>query len=423
MNEVECHFSEKLEFRDSLVYEALQGERRRQQETIELIAPANAVSLAVLEAIGSPILNKSVEGYPRTRFHAGAQFLDVIEQAAIDRAKQLFECRYANVQSHSGTQANQAALFALAEPGARILSMDLAAGGHLSHGARPNQSGRIFRVNHYCVGRQTEMLDYDQIENLAIEHNPAVIIAGGSAYPRVIDFERMRQIADRVGAYYLVDMAHIAGLVAAKVHPSPLPHADIVTCTLTKTLRGPPGGLILSNREDLGKKIQSAVFPGVQGSFHSQDVAAKAVSLGEALRPEFKAHGQRVIENARALAASLKKNGVRIVSGDTDTHMVLTDVSSKGLLGKEAEDLLSAANLSSNKNPIPFGPSRPSEWTGVRLGSPAGTTRGFGTSEFREIGSMIAALLDSVRQGTSQRITAAVRKSVLELCARFPIYR
>lgn len=306
MKLTEPHFAWHLQKTDPLIYEALENERRRQESTIELIAPANAVSLACLEALGSPIMNKSVEGYPGFRFHAGAQFVDVVEQAAIDRAKELFGCSYANVQPHSGTQANQAVFFALLKPGDRVLSMDLAAGGHLSHGARPNQSGRWFEVANYFVDRQAEMLDYDQIESLAVQHGPALMIAGGSAYPRVIDFARMRKIADRVGAYFLVDMAHIAGLVAAGVHPSPLQWADVVTCTLTKTLRGPPGGIILSNRNDLGKKLQSAVFPGVQGSFHSQDVAAKAVALGEALRPAYREYGHRVVENARALADSLK---------------------------------------------------------------------------------------------------------------------
>jgi len=423
MKLTEPHFAWHLQRTDPLIYEALENERRRQESTIELIAPANAVSLACLEALGSPIMNKSVEGYPGSRFHAGAQFVDVVEQAAIDRAKKLFDCSYANVQPHSGTQANQAVFFALLKPGERVLSMDLAAGGHLSHGARPNQSGRWFEVANYFVDRRTEMLDYDQIESLAVQHKPALMIAGGSAYPRVIDFPQMRKIADRVGAYFLVDMAHIAGLVAAGAHPSPLPWADIVTCTLTKTLRGPPGGIILSNRDDLGKKLQSAVFPGVQGSFHSQDVAAKAVALGEALQPAYREYGHRVVENARALADSLRSRGVRIVSGDTDTHLVLVDVSPKGLLGQQAEDILGRANMTTNKNPIPFGPAKPSEWTGLRLGSPAGTSRGFGRGEYVKIGNMIADLLEAARGGDLDRAVAEVSDQVADLCAAYPLYR
>jgi glycine hydroxymethyltransferase len=423
MTNTDPHFAWHLKAKDPLVYEALENERRRQETTLELIAPANAVSLACLEAVGSPIMNKSVEGYPGSRFHGGAQFVDIVEQAAIDRAKRLFGCSYANVQPHSGTQANQAVFFALLKPGDRVLSMDLAAGGHLSHGAPPNQSGRWFDVAHYYVDRQTEMLDYDEIERLALRHRPALIIAGGSAYPRVIDFPKMRAIADCVGAYYLVDMAHIAGLVAAGAHPSPLPHADIVTCTLTKTLRGPPSALILSNRDDLAKKLQSAVFPGVQGSFHSQDVAAKAVALGEALEPAFKEYGHKVVENARALAASLRGNGIRIVSGDTDTHLVLADVSSTGLSGQQAEDVLALANMTSNKNPIPFGSPKPSEWTGLRLGSPAGTTRGFGTDEYTRIGDMIADLLKAARVGQAAQVAVAMRPQVSEMCVAYPLYR
>lgn len=423
MGSADTHFARHLQTKDPLIFEALENERRRQEGTIELIAPANAVSLACLEALASPIMNKSVEGYPGSRFHAGARYVDVVEQAAIDRAKMLFGCSYANVQPHSGTQSNQAVFFALLKPGDRVLSMDLAAGGHLSHGAPPNQSGRWFSVTHYYVDRQTEMLDYDQIEELATLHRPNLMIAGGSAYPRVIDFERMRGIADRVGAYYLVDMAHIAGLVAAGSHPSPLPWADIVTCTLAKTLRGPPGGLILSNRDDLGKKLQSAVFPGVQGSFHSQDVAAKAVCLGEALQPAFREYGQRVVENARALAAALRDRGVRIVSGDTDTHLVLADVSSKGLLGQQAEDILGQANMTTNKNPIPFGPAKPSEWTGLRLGSPAGTTRGFSKDVYHKIGGMIADLLDAAHAGDGDRAAARIKPAISDLCAAYPLYR
>lgn len=416
-----AYFSAGLAGRDPLVFNALEGEKRRQQGQIELIASENTMSRAALEALGSVITNKTVEGYPGNRFHGGAEFADVVEQAAIDRAKELFGTSYANVQPHSGTQANQAVFFALLDPGDTVMSLDLAAGGHLSHGARPNQSGRWFHVVSYGVHRESGRIDYDRAARLAREHRPKLLITGGSAYPREIDFAFMRRVADEAGATFLVDMAHFAGLVAGRVHPSPVPHADIVTCTTTKTLRGPRGGVILTNREDLTRKLQAAVFPGVQGSAHLATIASKAVCLGEALSDEFRGYASRVRDNARALAQVLAERGVGIVSGGTDTHVVLMDVSTKGLTGQEAQDLLLEAQITSNKNPIPFDSVRPSEWKGVRLGSSAGTTRGFGTAEFRSIGTMIADMFDAPA-GERAGVTGRIREDVAALCARFPIY-
>jgi glycine hydroxymethyltransferase len=418
------YFHDHLAVRDPLIFNALENEKKRQQSQIELIASENSVSLASLDALGSVITNKTVEGYPGKRFHGGADFADVVEQAAIDRAKELFGCDFANVQPHSGTQANQAVFFALLTPGDVVLSLDLASGGHLSHGAKPNQSGRWFTIVSYGVDRETGRIDYDNVEKLALEHKPKLLIAGGSSYPREIDFVRMREIADKVGATYLVDMAHFAGLVAAGVHPSPIPYADIVTCTTTKTLRGSRGGLILTNREDLFKKLQPAVFPGVQGSAHLATIAGKAVCLGEALTDEFKTYGANVKANARLLAEVLQKRGVRIVSGGTDTHVVLVDVSSKGLTGQESQDALSAINITSNKNPIPFDSARPSEWKGLRLGSSAGTTRGFGAKEFEVIGNLIADIFDAQASGeeTLETVIKKSRTAVAELVADFPIY-
>lgn len=418
------YFHDHLAARDPLIFNALENEKKRQQGQIELIASENSVSLASLDALGSVITNKTVEGYPGKRFHGGADFADVVEQAAIDRAKELFGCGYVNVQPHSGTQANQAVFFALLQPGDVVLSLDLAAGGHLSHGAKPNQSGRWFTIVSYGVDRETGRIDYDNVEALALEHKPKLIISGGSSYPREIDFPRMREIADKAGATYLVDMAHFAGLVAAGVHPSPIPHADIVTCTTTKTLRGARGGLVMTNREDLFKKLQPAVFPGVQGSAHLATIAGKAVCLGEALTDEFKTYGANVKANARLLAEVLQKRGVCIVSGGTDTHVVLVDVSSKGLTGQESQDALSAINITSNKNPIPFDSAKPSEWKGLRLGSSAGTTRGFGAKEFEVIGNLIADIFDA-QAGSEATLETVIKKSraaVAELVADFPIY-
>lgn len=418
------YFQDNLSSRDPLISQALENEKKRQQGQIELIASENSVSQATLDALGSVITNKTVEGYPGNRFHGGAAFADVVEQAAIDRAKELFGCSYVNVQPHSGTQANQAVFFALLQPGDSVLSLDLAAGGHLSHGAKPNQSGRWFTIHSYGVDRETGLIDYDNVEALALEHKPKLIIAGGSSYPREINFKRMRDIADKVGAFYLVDMAHFAGLVAAGVHPSPIPFADIVTCTTTKTLRGARGGLVLTNREDLFKKIQPSVFPGVQGSAHLATIAGKAVALGEALTPEFKTYGASVKSNAQLLAKVLQDRGVRIVSGGTDTHVVLVDVSSKGLTGQKAQDALSSINITSNKNPIPFDSPRPSEWKGLRLGSSAGTTRGFGAAEFELIGNLIADIFDAQFLDNEKRV-AVIDKclgQVEDLCASFPTY-
>ena len=418
------YFHDHLETRDPLIFNALENEKKRQQGQIELIASENSVSLASLDAIGSVITNKTVEGYPGKRFHGGADFADIVEQAAIDRAKQLFGCEFANVQPHSGTQANQAVFFALLQPGDVVLSLDLAAGGHLSHGAKPNQSGRWFSIVSYGVDRETGRIDYENVEKLALEHKPKLIISGGSSYPREIDFARMREIADKVGATYLVDMAHFAGLVAAGVHPTPVPHADIVTCTTTKTLRGARGGLILTNREDLFKKLQPAVFPGVQGSAHLATIAGKAVCLGEALTDEFKTYGANVKANARLMAEVLQKRGVRIVSGGTDTHVVLVDVSSKDLTGQHAQDALSTINVTSNKNPIPFDSAKPSEWKGLRLGSSAGTTRGFGAAEFETIANLIADIFEAQAADEATRASVIERSKavVADLCAEFPIY-
>ncbi len=422
MERTSKYFSAGLAERDPLVFNALEGEKKRQQGQIELIVSENSVSAAALEALGSIITNKTVEGYPSNRFHGGADFADVVENAAIDRAKQLFGCKFANVQPHSGTQANQAVFFALLQPGDVVLSLDLAAGGHLSHGAKPNQSGRWFRIVPYGVDRESGRINYDEVEKLAKEHQPKLIISGGSSYPREIDFKRMRAIADLVSAIYLVDMAHFAGLVAGGVHPSPVPFADIVTCTTTKTLRGARGGLVLTNREDLAKKIQSAVFPGVQGSAHLNVIAGKAVSLGEALTDEFKTYAANVKANAQLLAATLQKRGVAIVSGGTDTHLVLVDVSSKGLTGQQAQDLLGAVSITSNKNPIPFDSARPSEWKGLRLGSSAGTTRGFGVAEFEAIGNMIADVFEAEAAGTRDATAARVQQAVTKFCAAYPTY-
>jgi len=416
------YFNATLAERDPLIFKALESEKKRQQGQIELIASENSVSAASLEALGSTITNKTVEGYPSNRFHGGAEFADVVENAAIDRAKKLFGCSFVNVQPHSGTQANQAVFFALLQPGDVVLSLDLAAGGHLSHGAKPNQSGRWFTIVPYGVDRETGRIDYDNVQRLAEEHKPKLIISGGSSYPREIDFKRMRQIADLVGATYLVDMAHFAGLVAGGVHPSPVPFADIVTCTTTKTLRGARGGLVMTNREDLAKKIQSAVFPGVQGSAHLNVIAGKAVSLGEALTDEFKVYAANVKSNAQLLAATLLKRGVSIVSGGTDTHLVLVDVSSKGLTGQQAQDVLSSVNITTNKNPIPFDSPRPSEWKGIRLGSSAGTTRGFGAHEFEAIGNMIADLFEAEAAGNGEAVAERIRHAVGDLCQAFPTY-
>ena len=414
-------FTDRLCETDPLIAGALAGEEERQQSQIELIASENMVSRAVLDALGHQLTNKTLEGYPGNRFHGGGEFADSAEQAAIDRAKDLFGAAYANVQLHSGSQANLAAFFALVKPGDKVLSLDLAAGGHLSHGYKANLSGRWFEAHNYGVERETGLIDYDAVERQAEEVKPQLIIAGGSAYPREFDFQRFAEIAARTGARLLVDMAHIAGLVAAGVHMSPVPHADIVTCTTTKTLRGPRGGMILARDESWGPKLQSAVFPGVQGSIHTQVIAAKAVCLGEALKPEFRDYGARVQANARALAKALMERQVAIVSGGTDTHIVLLDLRGKGLKGQAVQAALHAAGITSNKNPVPFDAGRPADWSGLRLGSAAATTRGLDEKDFAEIGNIIADVIDGLARGS--RTDQAAHERVSALAQRYPIYR
>lgn len=405
---------------DPLIFEALSGEKDRQQHQIELIASENIVSKGVLEALGHRISNKTLEGYPGHRFHGGAEFADIVEQAAIDRAKQLFDCEYVNVQPHSGTQANQAVFFAALRPGDPILSLDLAAGGHLSHGAAPNMSGRWFEVHHYGVDKTTGLIDYDQLHQRAKDLKPKMLIAGGSAYPRELDFARMADIAADAGALLLVDMAHIAGLVAGGAHPSPVPHADLVTCTTTKTLRGPRGGLIMCRDQAWAKKIQSSVFPGVQGSLHTNVIAAKAVCLGEALLPQFRDYAKQVVDNAQVLAEALKQNHVELVSGGTDTHLLLLDFSGKNLKGQEVQDALAEINITSNKNPVPFDTTKPTDWAGLRLGVAAITTRGFGEGEMREIGKIIAEVVERCNTGESARTADQLQRTVDALCRQFP---
>ena len=403
---------------------AMRGELSRQQDQIELIASENIVSQAVLEASGSILTNKYAEGYPGRRYYGGCEFVDVAEELAIARAKQLFDCGFANVQPHSGAQANGAVYFALLQPGDTILGMSLAAGGHLTHGAAPNISGKWLHPVQYGVRKEDALIDFDEVERLATEHKPKIIVAGGSAYPRVIDFERFRAIADSVGALLMVDMAHFSGLVAGGAHPSPFPHAHIATTTTHKTLRGPRGGMILTNDEAIAKKVNSAIFPGTQGGPLMHVIAAKAAAFGEALRPEFRTYSAAVIENARVLAATLVEGGLDIVSGGTDTHLLLVDLRPKGLTGKVAEASLEAAGMTCNKNGIPFDPEKPTITSGVRLGSPAATTRGFSVGEFRQVGEMIVEVLDGLASGSNDNsaVEAVVRKRVGELCVRFPIY-
>lgn len=404
---------------DSIVFDALTAEKQRQQDQIELIASENIVSDAVRAALGHEITNKTLEGYPGRRFHGGAEFADVIEQAAIDRACALFDCAYANVQPHSGSQANLAVFFALLAPGDRLLSLDLAAGGHLSHGAAPNLSGRWFDAAHYGVSPETGLIDYDGLQTQIDTVRPKLLIAGGSAYPRRIDFERLGRIAQDADCLLLVDMAHVAGLVAGGVHQSPLPYADIVTCTTTKTLRGPRGGLILSRDERFKAKLQSAVFPGVQGSLHTNVIAAKAVCLGEALAPEFKDYAARIVANARVLAATLLGHGVELVANGTDTHMVIVDLSNTGATGQQLEDALAEVNITSNKNPVPLDSPKPSAWRGVRLGTAAATTRGLGELEMRQLGDVIAANVESASTGTNPLLQQQ-KQLVGSICARHP---
>ncbi len=421
----EVFFGARLAETDPDILKAIEDEYGRQRDQIELIASENIVSRAVLDAMGQLMTNKYAEGYPGRRYYGGCEHVDVAETLAIDRAKKLFDCEFVNVQAHSGSQANQAVFLALIEPGDTILGMSLAAGGHLTHGAPPNESGKWFDAVQYGVRRDDHLIDFDEVEQLATEHKPKLIIAGGSAYPRVIDFQKFRDIADKVGAYMMVDMAHFAGLVATGLHPSPLPIADIVTTTTHKTLRGPRGGMILSRDADIGKKINSAIFPGLQGGPLMHIIAAKAVAFGEALKPEFKTYIQAVCDNARALAGVMVERGLDIVSGGTDTHLMLVDLRPKKLTGKAAEASLENAAITCNKNGVPFDPEKPMVTSGVRLGSPAATSRGFGVEEFTEVGNMIGDVLDGLAANPDDNSKAEgeVKAKVQELCGRFPIYK
>lgn len=418
-------FTESLAARDPALFAAVTDELGRQRDEIELIASENIVSRAVMEAQGSVMTNKYAEGYPGKRYYGGCQFVDVAENLAIDRACALFGVTYANVQPNSGSQANQGVFQALIKPGDTILGMSLDAGGHLTHGAAPNQSGKWFNAVQYGVRQDTLLPDYDQIEALALEHRPALIIAGGSAIPRILDFARMRAIADKVGAFLLVDMAHFAGLVAAGLYPSPFPHAHVATTTTHKTLRGPRGGMILTNDEGIAKKVNSAIFPGIQGGPLMHVIAAKAVAFGEALRPDFKTYQAQVIRNAQALADQLMKGGLGTVTGGTDTHLMLVDLRPKGVKGNATEKALGRAHITCNKNGIPFDSEKPTITSGIRLGTPAGTTRGFGEPEFRQIGDWIVRVVDGLAahgEDGNGAVEAAVRAEVGALCARFPIY-
>ena len=419
------YFSDDLATADADVLKAIEGELTRQKDQIELIASENIVSKAVLEAQGSVLTNKYAEGYPSRRYYGGCEYVDEVERLAIERAKKLFNCAYANVQPHSGANANQAVFFTLLQPGDTYMGMDLACGGHLTHGSPANQSGKWFKVVPYGVREDNHLIDYDQVEALAKEHKPKLIIAGASNYSRHIDFKRFREIADSVGAYLFVDMAHYAGLVAGGQYPDPLPHAHVVTTTTHKTLRGPRGGLILSNDEALGKKINSAVFPGLQGGPLMHVIAGKAVAFGEALQPEFKQYAAQVVANARALAETLIERGLGVVSGGTDSHVMSVDLRPKGQTGKATEAALEEAFITCNKNGIPFDPQPFTITSGVRLGTPAGTTRGFREDEFRTIGHLIADVVDSMASNSGQpdeAVVKAVREKVKALTARFPIY-
>ncbi|WP_265500412.1 serine hydroxymethyltransferase [Paracoccus beibuensis] len=418
-------FTDDITDSDPLIFGAIEDELKRQRHEIELIASENIVSRAVLQAQGSVMTNKYAEGYPGRRYYGGCDCVDVAEQAAIDRAKELFGCDFANVQPHSGSQANQGVMLALLKPGDTILGMSLDAGGHLTHGAAPNQSGKWFNAVQYGVRREDNRIDYDQVQALATEHQPKLLIAGGSAIPRQIDFARMREIADSVGAWLLVDMAHFAGLVAGGEHPSPFPHAHVVTTTTHKTLRGPRGGMILTNDADISKKVNSAIFPGLQGGPLMHVIAAKAVAFGEALRPGYKTYIRQVIRNAQALSDQLIKGGLDTVTHGTDTHVVLVDLRPKGVTGKATEAALGRALITCNKNGVPFDPEKPTITSGIRLGSPAGTTRGFGETEFRQIADWIIEVVDGLAangEDGNGAVEAQVREQVSALCERFPLY-
>lgn len=418
-------FTRGLAEADAAVFAGVEHELTREQTQIELIASENIVSRAVLEAQGSVFTNKYAEGYPGKRYYQGCHPSDEVEQLAIDRAKQLFGCGFVNVQPHSGAQANGAVMLALAKPGDTIMGLSLDAGGHLTHGARAAMSGKWFKAVQYGVKPDTHLIDYDAVEKLAVESKPTIIIAGGSAYPRHIDFAAFRAIADKVGATFMVDMAHFAGLVAGGVHPTPFGHAHVVTTTTHKTLRGPRGGMVLTDDEAIAKKINSAVFPGLQGGPLMHVIAAKAVAFGEALRPDFRNYAAAVVENARVLAATMKERGADLVSGGTDTHLALVDLTPLGVTGRDADEALERAGITCNKNGIPNDPLPPVKTSGIRVGSPAGTTRGFGTAEFREIGNMVADVLDGLAtkgESGDAAVEADVRERVRALCARFPIY-
>lgn len=414
---------QSLQQQDKEVFSAIEEEFERQQNQIELIASENIVSRAVLDAQGSILTNKYAEGYPAKRYYGGCEFVDKIENLAIERAKKLFNCQYVNVQPHSGSQANMAVYFALLQPHDTILGMGLDCGGHLTHGAKVSISGKWLTSVAYGVDRKSGLIDYDQVEELAKQHQPKIIIAGGSAYARKIDFARFRKIADQVGAYLMVDMAHFAGLVAGGVLENPLNYADVVTTTTHKTLRGPRGGMILSNNEEIAKKINSAIFPGTQGGPLEHVIAGKAICFGEALLPSFKDYAASVIKNAQVLAQTLQNRGINLVSGGTDTHLILVDLRSKNLTGNVVTQALERANITCNRNSIPFDPESPKTTSGIRLGTPAGTTRGFGTKEFEQIGNWIADIIDALNLGNIDTAIAEVKKSVLELCTKFPIYK
>ncbi|WP_151718593.1 serine hydroxymethyltransferase [Gemmobacter serpentinus] len=418
-------FTEDLASRDPEIFGSIKNELGRQRHEIELIASENIVSRAVMEAQGSVMTNKYAEGYPGKRYYGGCEFVDVAENLAIERACKLFGCTFANVQPNSGSQANQGVFNALLKPGDTILGMNLASGGHLTHGAAPNQSGKWFNAVQYGVRKQDSRIDYDELEALAVEHKPKMIIAGGSAIPRQIDFAKFRAIADKVGAYLMVDMAHFAGLVAGGQHPSPFPYADVATTTTHKTLRGPRGGMILTNNEEIAKKVNSAIFPGIQGGPLMHVIAAKAVAFGEALRPEFKEYAAQVVTNAQALADQLMKGGLDIVTGGTDTHVLLVDLRPKGVKGNATDKALGRAHITCNKNGIPFDPEKPTVTSGVRLGTPAGTTRGFREAEFRMIADWIVEVVDGLAANGEEgngAVEAAVRAKVEALCEKFPLY-
>ncbi len=418
-------FEGNLADRDQAIYESIQKELHRQQEEIELIASENIVSRAVMQAQGSVMTNKYAEGYPGKRYYGGCSYVDIAEELAIERACKLFDCGYANVQPHSGAQANQAVMLATIKPGDTILGMDLASGGHLTHGARPNLSGKWFNAVQYGVTQDTNLIDYDQVAALAKEHKPAMIIAGGSAVPRQIDAKKFREIADSVGAILHVDMAHFSGLVAGGHHPNPLEHCHVATTTTHKTLRGPRGGMILTNDEALAKKFNSAVFPGLQGGPLMHVIAAKAVAFGEALEPEYKDYTGQVIKNAKALAATLMEGGLDLVTGGTDTHVLLVDLRPKGVKGNDTEQALGRAHVTCNKNGVPFDPEKAMVTSGIRLGTPAGTTRGFGEAEFREVGQMILEVVDGLAANGPEgngAVEEAVKQRAITLCRQFPIY-